>query len=95
MLLDEGLQLRDHAPVPSERELCLDPRLERRQVQLLEARDLVLGELLVRKLRKGRPTPERERVGQTLEVAALDRPFEAAAVQLASLDAEQVTGAGA
>ena len=62
------------------------------EAELLEARDLVLGEPLVGELGQRRATPERERSVQALEVAALDRTLEALAVELALLDAQQVAG---
>ena len=66
MALDEGLQLADQLAVPSEREVGVDPLLERGQAELLEASDLRLGERLVREVGEGRPAPERERVTEPI-----------------------------
>ena len=57
---DECLELGDELRVTSEREIRLDPLLERDGAQLLEPRDLGLGERLVEEVRERRPAPERE-----------------------------------
>jgi hypothetical protein len=54
----ERLELDDHLPVPAERQVGIDPALQRRQPQLLEPRDLVLGERLVGEVDQWRSTPE-------------------------------------
>jgi hypothetical protein len=64
MLADERLKLRDQLVLAPEREICLDPRLQRRQPRLLETSDLLLRELLVPELGERRPTPERESLAQ-------------------------------
>ena len=64
--LDERLELTDQLVVPSEREVGVDPLLERGQTELLEPSDLRLGERLVREVGEGRPAPERERVTEPI-----------------------------
>ena len=66
MALDERLELADQLVVASEREVGVDPLLERGQAELLEASDLRLGERLVREVGKGRPAPERQRVTEPI-----------------------------
>jgi hypothetical protein len=62
MLRRQGLQLPDELALPPEREVGLDPVLDRRQPQVLDARDLWLGEGLVRELPERRPPPQVERL---------------------------------
>ena len=61
---DERLELGDELGMTSEREISLDPLLERDGAQLLEPRDLGLGERLVEEVRERRPAPERECLAQ-------------------------------
>ena len=92
MLLDKRLQIRARARVLAERELRLGSCFEGREAELLETRDLGLGEALVGELRQRRAAPEGKCVGQGLEVSALDRALEALAIELAFLDTQHVAG---
>ena len=58
--LDEPLQLHDKGRVPPAREVCFDTLLERREPELLQTRDLRLGEGLICELRQGWTSPELE-----------------------------------
>jgi hypothetical protein len=62
---DEGLQLADDVSVPSQREIGVDPQLERSEPKLLETSALVSRERL-RELGKGGPAPERQRFAEHL-----------------------------
>ena len=64
MLGDQRLELADELGVAAEREVGLDPLLERRQPQLLEPRRLDPRERLVVELGQRRPAPQRERLAQ-------------------------------
>src|SRR5436309_7892064 len=94
---NERLQLRNDLGRPPEREIGLDPVLERRDVELVEPGDLVLREALVREIRQRRPSPEREGTPQLLGrlpgLAGRERgssrgqpALEAVAVELVGLD---------
>jgi hypothetical protein len=85
----------------AEREVGLDPLLERDQAKLLETGNLGLREWLAREVLQGRSPPERERCPQellrTLGVACGQRlsplgghPLEADQVKLLGVDREQV-----
>ncbi len=63
---DERLQLADELSVAAEREVGLDALFERRQLQLVQARDLALCERLVGEVGQGRAPPEGERPAQLL-----------------------------
>ena len=63
---DERLQLADELGVAAEREVGLDPLFERRQLQLVQARDLRLCERLVGEVGQGGAPPEGERPAQLL-----------------------------
>jgi hypothetical protein len=60
MLLHDPLEVADQLRVATERELCLDHLLVSGQAQVLEARDLRLGERLVREVGQRRTAPQRE-----------------------------------
>ena len=103
MLADERLELGNGLGVAAERELDLEPLLERDEAQLLESGDLVAGEGLVAEVRQRRPTPEAERLAEHLRrlasVAVGEQPraraeqiLEPCRVERARLDAEQVAG---
>jgi hypothetical protein len=62
VLGDQGLELRDHAGMPAELEIRIDPFLECCQAQLLEAPDRGLGKRLVCKFGERRPPPHGKRV---------------------------------
>ena len=73
VLGDKRLQLGDQVAMAAEREVGFDPLLECRQPELLQPRDLDLGERVVRELRQRRAAPERERLAQ-LAAASSARP---------------------
>ena len=79
MLGDEGLELGDERRVPAEREVGLDPLLERREPQLLEPLDGRARERLVGEVGERRPAPELERLaeqrGRRAGVVARARPL--------------------
>src|SRR5262245_5099759 len=95
---DERFQLANELSLAAELELGVDPLLDRSEAQLLEARDLALGEGVVGEIGERRSAPERERLGQRRRtrrrVAAVrsDGPLEAGEVELLGLDVEQVAG---
>src|SRR5262245_33413101 len=60
MLPHEGLELADQLGVAPQRQVGVDARLHAGEAQLLETRDLGLGEGLVEELREGGPAPERQ-----------------------------------
>ena len=60
VLGDERLEVGDELIVPAEREVGLDALLEGDHPQLLQARDLRGGEILVSEIGQRRPAPERE-----------------------------------
>ena len=103
MLRDQRLELADDVAVMPERQVGLDPPLERGEAQLLEARALVPCERL-RELGQRGPAPERERVAQQLArllghrpcasacASVGDRALEAGEVELVVADLEQVAG---
>ena len=69
LLDDEALELRDELAVPGEREVGVDPVLERGQSQLLEPRDLRLRERLPREVGERCAPPQAERGAQRLSRA--------------------------
>ena len=98
---DERLQLADQLSVAAEREVGLDPLFERRQLQLVQARDLRLCERLVGEVGQGGAPPEGERPAQLLggllrlplgpsAPCLLEHALEAICVDLAWLDREDV-----
>jgi hypothetical protein len=66
---DGGLELPDELRMASERQLRVDPGLERRRALLGEPRDLGLGVALVGEVRERRPAPQRERLAQRVRGA--------------------------
>jgi hypothetical protein len=64
MALDEGGELPGHLVMAPEREIRVDASLERDEPALLEARDLVLREVVVCEVGERRTAPQRERVTQ-------------------------------
>ena len=62
MLGDERLELADELVVAPEREVRVDPELDRRQPDLLEPGDRRLGEALVGEVGERRAAPQRQRV---------------------------------
>jgi hypothetical protein len=55
---DEVAQLADEIPAAADREICLNPVLERREPKLLEPRDRQLCEWLEGEIRKRGAAPE-------------------------------------
>jgi hypothetical protein len=64
VLGDEHLQLADDVGVPAGREIGVEPALERRQSQLLQAGDRRARERLVGQVGERRPAPQGERLAQ-------------------------------
>ena len=103
VLGDERLELAGEAAVTSERQVGLDPVLERREVQLLESHDGRLGERLVREVGKSRAAPEAQRLAKTACCApgitrrgssssVRDESLEAVQIQLVGLELDDVAG---
>ena len=96
MLGDERLELRHELRMLPEREVGVDPPLDRQQVQLLEARDRRLRERLVGEIGERGPAPERERLAQQLggrggigRAGLLDEALEAVDVELLGVEPER------
>ena len=96
---DERLEVGDNVEVPPERELRVDELLPRRELQLLEPRDLRARERLERQIGERRPAEERQRIPQLLgalgrwSVSALhDLPLEAHGVDLLGREVERIAG---
>src|SRR5262249_8372051 len=70
VLGDERLQLRDQLVMSAERQVGLDPIADRRQPELLQPRDLTLGERLTPEIGQRLAVPERERIAQTRRALA-------------------------
>jgi hypothetical protein len=66
VLRHQQLELRHQLEVASERQVGLDPGLERRQAKLLEPRDVELRERVERELGQRRAAPQRQRPAQRL-----------------------------
>ena len=101
VITHEPFELADDLCVPAEREVGLQPQLERGQAQLLQPPDLVARERLVLELRKRRPAPEPEgfaqqlagRCGVTLPesfASPTQQSLEPLQVERARLDPQQV-----
>ena len=89
MLADERLDLADELRVAAEREVGLEPPLERLQAKLFETWGLGLRERLVGEVGKRRPAPEVESLAEALRrelgrrrPRLLDERFEAKQVEL-------------
>ena len=89
VLARQRLQLADELVVAADREIGVDPVLERGQPQLAEPRDLALDERLVGQVGQRRPAPQRERRAQLLRrrrgiraVGLGDEPLKAREVEL-------------
>ena len=99
MLEDQRLELSDQLAVAATREVGLDPLLERDEPQLLEPRDLRLGERLVRQVAQRGTAPERERPAQLVRRGLrlvgprlAEQALEAVQIELPGIDAEEVAG---
>ena len=104
MVRDERLELGHELEMTRKGEIGLDPLFDRRQAQLLEPRDLALGERLVRDVGECRAPPEAERFSQQrgrvlggsggqLAATLRHEPLELLEVELPRSDVEAVTRA--
>ena len=105
MPCDERFELGAEASVPAERELGIDPVLDRCKTQLGQAPPLALREQPRRQVVERRPTPERKRLleqnERPFELAAAERiarlarePLEAVQIDVVVGDAQHVAGRG-
>ena len=62
----QRLELSDHLCVAAERQVCVDALLEGDHAQLVEPRDLLLGERLVGEVRQRWAAPQRQPLAQPL-----------------------------
>jgi hypothetical protein len=97
VLRDEPLELGDQLGVAAEREVGFDALLERREPQLLQARDLGLRERLGRQVAERRAAPQGQRVAQEAgghpgvgRAGLPEQPLEAVQVDLMALDGERI-----
>src|SRR5919108_5737141 len=101
MFADERFELRNERRIASERKLSLDPRLDRRQAQLLQPLDLDAGEGLKLQSGEGPTSPQLSRStqlgGGPFSVAFLERSaaggeqlLEYVEVEFARLDPQQI-----
>ena len=97
---DERLELGDELRSPPEREVGLDPLLQRQAAQLLEAGRLRLHELLVREVSQRLSSPERQSRAKCrralrglLSRGSFQEPLELVEVELARPHAQEVPGA--
>ena len=103
VLGDECLELADQLVVAPEREVGVDPELDRCQPDLLEPGDRRLGEALVGEVRERRAPPQRQRVAQPLRRVGrqaageqapplVHQPLESVEIELVGLDPDDVAG---
>ena len=103
VLGDERLELADELRVAAEREVGVDPLLERREAELLEPDDRGLRERLVGEVGERGAAPERERLAQrrrgrsaspagAVRLALAEQALEAVQVELLGLELERVAG---
>ena len=103
VLCNERLELADQLVVAGQREVGVDPQLDRGHPDFLEPGNGGLGEALVDEVRERRTSPQRQRVAQPLRrvgrepagehaPALVDQPLEALEVELVRSDADQVAG---
>src|SRR5206468_3141116 len=98
---DRGLEVADQVAVAAEREIAVEPILERPEPQLLQPLDLAPREALAGELRQRRPPPQRQRLRQQCRTGARvvdgarfrDEPLEPAQVELLGTDVEDVASA--
>jgi hypothetical protein len=95
--VDEGLDLRHELGVEAEVEVRLDPLFQDPEPEILEAADLVLGEVLQLRVRQGWSPPEPQRrvelrrPGRGLRSSCTaDEVFEARQVELAAVELQNV-----
>jgi hypothetical protein len=93
MLGDQRLQLADELVVAAEGEVRVDPKLQRGDAKLFEAKDRRLGERLVREVRERCAAPEREPLAQPVsrapEVLVRERATTALEELLEALDVDR------
>ena len=101
VLVNEPLELGRELGAVTERELRLEPRLERAQPELLESLRVRLERFAVEQVAPGRPAPQRERDRQLAQCCVIvivlsrragvrDESLEFVDVELAGLDAQQI-----
>jgi hypothetical protein len=97
VLFDQALQLGNEARTLAERELRLDPLLDRLEPKLLQPPDLRLRERLERQILQCRPTPQRQGGPQLVRpIAPLrpscvrDEPLEPGEIEPLRVDAQHV-----
>src|SRR5215218_8843421 len=100
MLADEPPELGDEVGMAAERQVGLDPLLERAQAQLLEPADLFASEVLIGEVGERRTAPEGERLAQNLRrrlrifrpkvPSAAEELLEAIHIALAGIQAKQI-----
>jgi hypothetical protein len=98
VLANERLDFADELGVAAEREVGLEPPLERPEAELFKARNLGLRERLVPEVGEGRPAPKVKSFAQSLRrqlgsraLRLLDQGLEAKQVELIWTDADHVT----
>ena len=94
MLADQDLELLDHLGVAAERELRLDPLLQRRDPQVLQASDLREGERLVGEVRQRISAPQRQRLLELGPAESARSPASSARPGRGPLEAVQVEPLG-
>ena len=99
MLANEHLDLTDQLSEATEREIGVEPLLERHQSELIESESLRLSERLVGEIGERRPAPEVESFAQALcrelglcASRLLDESLEAKEVELVRTDADHIAG---
>ena len=103
VLGDECLELADQLIVAPEREVGVDPKLDRCQPDLVEPGDGRLGEALVGEVSERPAPPERQRVAEPLRrvgcqaaseqaPSLVHQPLEAVEIERIGLDADDVAG---
>ena len=103
MLPNERLELVHHSTARAERQLRLDPLLQRAETKLLQPRPLLLEQAPVGDVGKRRATPERQRLAQPLprerRIASsyrlpplVSQALEAVEVELVGLNPQAVSG---
>ena len=95
MVGDQALELADQLRVAAQLEIGFEAILDRDQPQLFETSYRWHGPQLVTELGQRRPAPERQRLLEIVPAAARGELLEAAEVELARLDPDEVAaGAG-
>src|SRR5215467_13235540 len=102
MLAAQRLEFANQFPLPPESELCLDPLLDRREMQLLQPLDLDPQQTLQVEIRQRPTAPKRiscsQRTRRRRRITCSERlspvghqSLELVQVELARLDAEQIS----